>query len=81
MTNETITRCSHFQTHYKFRRWNLFNKFKEILEFIKELKKDNNRVQALKANNKVIITNSKEKANVFNSHFKSVFTNEPDYIP
>ena len=53
---------------------------KKFWSFIKKLKKDNNGVQALKANNKVI-TNSKEKANVFNPHFKSVFTNEPDYIP
>ena len=53
---------------------------KKFWSFIKKLKKDNNGVQALKANNKVI-TNSKEKANVFNSHFKSVFTDEPDYIP
>ena len=53
---------------------------KKFWSFIKKLKKDNNGVQALKANNKVI-TNSKGKANVFNSHFKSVFTNEPGYIP
>ena len=30
---------------------------------------------------KLLATNSKVKANVFNSHFKSVFTNEPDEIP
>ena len=33
-------------------------------------------MQALKENGKVI-TDSKEKAKVFNFHFKSVFTNEP----
>ena len=49
-----------------------------ILE--KKLKKDNNGVQALKADGK-IITNSKGKANVFNSYFESVSTCEPDKIP
>ena len=45
------------------------------------MKKDNNRVQALKVNGKVN-TDSKQKANVFNYHFKSIFTNEPaDNLP
>ena len=51
---------------------------KRFWSFIKKLRKDNNGIQPLKDGN--IITDSKEKANVFNSHFRSVFTNEPDEI-
>ena len=54
---------------------------KKFWGFIKKMKKNSNGVQALKVNGEVI-TDSKEKANVFNSHFKSVFTNEPaDNLP
>jgi len=53
---------------------------KKFWSFIKKLKKDSNGVQALKVDGEVIL-NSKEKANAFNSYFKSVFSNEPEKIP
>ena len=52
---------------------------KRFWSFIKKLRKDSNGIQPLKVDGN-IITDSKEKANVFNSHFRSVFTNEPDKV-
>ena len=52
---------------------------KRFWSFIKKLKKDNNGIQPLKVDSN-IITDSKEKASVFNSHFRSVFTNELDEV-
>ena len=49
---------------------------KTFWNFIKKLRKDSNGIQPLKVDGKI----SKEKANVFNSHFRSVFTNEPDKV-
>ena len=50
---------------------------KRFWSFIKKLRKDSNGIQPLKVDGN-IITDSKEKANIFNSHFRSVFTNELD---
>ena len=47
--------------------------------FIKKLRKDSNGTQSLKVDGN-LITDSKEKASIFNSHFESVFTNEPDEV-
>ena len=52
---------------------------KRFWNFIKKLRKDSNGIQSLKVDGN-IITDSKEKANIFNSHFRSVFTNEPDEV-
>ena len=52
---------------------------KRFWSFIKKLRKDSNGTQPLKVDGNVI-TDSKEKANIFNSHFESVFTNEPDKV-
>ena len=52
---------------------------KSLWSFIKKLRKGSNGIQPLKADGN-IITDSKEKANVFNSHFRSIFTNEPDEV-
>jgi len=51
---------------------------KRFWSFIKELRKDSNRMQPLKVDGNV--TTDKEKASVFNSHFRSVFTYEPDEV-
>ena len=56
-----------------------FTNPKRFWGFIKKLKKDSNGIQPLKIDGN-IIADSKEKANVFNSHFRSVFTNEPDEV-
>ena len=51
---------------------------KRFWNFIKKLRKDSNGTQpALKVDDN-LITDRKEKAGIFNSHFESVFTNEPD---
>ena len=52
---------------------------KRFWSFIKKLRKDSNGIQALKIDGNVI-TDSKEKASIFNFHFESVFTNEPDEV-
>ena len=52
---------------------------KRFWSYIKKLRKDSNGIQPLKVDGNVI-TDSKEKASIFNSHFKSVFTNEPDEV-
>ena len=52
---------------------------KRFWSFITKLRKYNNRIQPLKVDGNVI-TGSKEKVSIFNSHFKSVFMNEPDEV-
>ena len=52
---------------------------KRFRSFIKKLRKDRNGTQPLKVVGNVI-TDSKEKASIFNSHFESAFTNEPDEV-
>jgi len=53
---------------------------KKFWSFIKSLRKDSCSIQTLKVNSKVI-TNNKEKAEVLNSHFQSIFTVEPNELP
>ena len=53
--------------------------------FLSFIKKDSNGIQPLKIDGNVItdrkvITDSKENASIFNFHFESVFTNEPDEV-
>ena len=52
---------------------------KRFWSFIKKLRKDSNGTQPFKVDGDVL-TDSKEKARIFTSHFKSVFTNEPDEV-
>ena len=53
--------------------------FKKFWTFIKGLRKDNCNIQSLKLNNSVA-TDGTDKAEVLNSYFQSVFTNELDTV-
>ena len=53
---------------------------KRFWSFIKKLRKDSNGIQPLQVDGNVI-TDSKEKASIFNSHFESVDEVLPDKRP